>query len=536
MNSTSPVPPRQRWLPISISVVVLLAALAGGWMFRARLFPTVPAGSLATPTVTAAAPSYHIDEATRKRVTVFCGACHTLPAAEHFPRAAWHHEVERGFRFYTDSERTDLDPPPLQAVVAYYQAAAPEKLLLPPVAMSVNPAPVKFRVAEFPAVADTEAPYRSSMSAVNWIHRSPDKVGELFCSDMRNGNILQIELGKETLKSKLFTNVPHPTVVRVCDLDGNGQTELVVADLGSFLPEDHELGNVWWFPPTAEKPSGISILSGVGRVTDVQPVDVDGDGDQDLIVAEFGWHKTGGIHVLENQGFADGKPNFVKHVLDRRPGTIHVPVTDFNGDGRPDFVALISQEHESVVAFLNSGNLKFEPRLLDQAQDPAFGSSGLEMVDLDRDGDLDALITNGDSFDSYYIKPAHGVQWLENQGDLKFVRHNITPMPGVHRALAGDLDGDGDLDIVAVSFLPKELRAQQSDTDFDSLILLEQTQPGTFERYRLESGKCQHTSMELADLDNDGDLDLAVSNFSEQSEDRLPPLSVWWNLKVDTQP
>lgn len=192
-------------------------------------------------------------------------------------------------------------------------------------------------------------------------------------------------------------------------------------------------------------------------MADVQPVDADGDGDQDLIVAEFGWHRTGGIHLLENQGLSEGRPQFIPHVLDKRSGTIHVPIANLNGDGRPDFVALISQEHESVVGFLNRGERQFEAQVLDVPQDPSTGSSGLSLVDLDKDGDLDALVTNGDSFDSFYVKPAHGVQWLENRGERKFVRHRITPMPGVHWALAGDLDGDDDLDIVAAAFLPKEV-------------------------------------------------------------------------------
>lgn len=68
---------------------------------------------------------------------------------------------------------------------------------------------------------------------------------------------------------------------------------------------------------------------------------------------------------------------------------------------------------------------------------------------------------------------------------------------------------------------------------FDSLILLEQTEPGQFKRQVLETGQCQHTAMEMADFDGDGDLDLAVANFTEVREDNLPPVTVWWNLKID---
>lgn len=531
LNSSSSGRPRIYILTAFVVVVGVIGVSVAIWGTFGR--PKLQGDVTPQPAVTTSPTLNHVEPATRQQVVHFCGDCHVLPAAEHFPKTAWHHEVQRGFQFYNDSGRTDLTRPPLASVVAYYQADAPDKLVIPPVVSSTKASPVKFRKAGFPTGDDPDTPALATISAVHWMHRNPDAAGELFCSDMRRGEILKVELGPDSLKAATFANVPHPAAIRVCDLDGDRQTELVIADLGSFPPEDHELGAVWWFRANTSPAAGVQILSGIGRVADVQPVDVDGDGDQDLIVAEFGWHKTGGIHLLENQGMSEGRPKFAPHVLDKRSGTIHVPIADLNGDGRPDFVALISQEHESVVGFLNRGERKFEAQVFDVPQDPSTGSSGLSLVDLDKDGDLDALVTNGDSFDSFYVKPAHGVQWLENRGDLKFVRHRITPMPGVHRALAGDLDGDGDLDIVAAAFLPKEVRLQQPDTEFDSLILLEQTKPGQFERHALETGQCQHTALEMADFDGDGDLDLAVANFTEVREDNLPPVTVWWNLKTD---
>src|SRR5579859_2502139 len=107
---------------------------------------------------------------------------------------------------------------------------------------------------------------------------------------------------------------------------------------------------------------------------------------------------------------------FVATVFDPRHGAIHVPIADLNHDGRPDFVALISQEFETVVAFLNTGPGKFEPHVTHAAPHPAFGSSGIQLVDLDQDGDLDVLYSNGDVLDSNLLRPYHGIQWLENRG------------------------------------------------------------------------------------------------------------------------
>ncbi len=110
------------------------------------------------------------------------------------------------------------------------------------------------------------------------------------------------------------------------------------------------------------------------------------------------------------------------------------------------------------------------------APHPNWGSSGIQLVDLDKDGDLDVLLTHGDTFDDGIVKPYHGIQWLENTGGYPFVEHTLAQMPGVHRAQAADLDGDGDLDIVASALL-----AGGSDVDektLPALVWLEQTKPG----------------------------------------------------------
>ena len=106
-------------------------------------------------------------------------------------------------------------------------------------------------------------------------------------------------------------------------------------------------------------------------MADVQAADFRGTGKLDLVVAVFGWHDAGEILLLENQTTDWAKPKFVPRVLDDRHGAIHVPVADLNGDGKPDFVALIAQEHETVVAFLNEGGGKFRKETLYRPRTPA---------------------------------------------------------------------------------------------------------------------------------------------------------------------
>jgi hypothetical protein len=237
---------------------------------------------------------------------------------------------------------------------------------------------------------------------------------------------------------------------------------------------------------------------------------------------------AGAIHYLENQTTDGDKPKFVSRIIDDRHGTIHVPVADLNGDGKPDFVALISQEHETVVAFINEGGGRFSKQTLYSAPHPGWGSSGIQLVDLNGDGQLDVLYTNGDILDEPYLfKPYHGIQWLENKGDLHFEHHPLTPMYGVHRAVAGDVLGHGKMDIVAACFLPSDKFPERTKRNADAIILLEQVAPGTFERHSLATVDCDHTTCAVGDLYGTGRLDIVVGNFSAVTTEH--PVTIWKN-------
>jgi hypothetical protein len=507
----------------------------------ARILPTLliaaplglagcgPSSAPVSATPASVQPVVNLDEV-RPEVERFCGDCHATPLPESFPQDRWLHEVERGYEFYLLSGRSDLKLPRRSDVVEFYRSQAPERLEF----WDVPPPGESPRFLRSDVALPTHPGDRLAVSHI--LPLQPKAAGspaELVFCDMRSGAVTWASIGQHEARATQSVQLHHPSHVVETDLDGDGRPDYVVCDLGSFLPEDHSRGRVVWLRPDAAGSAGeweqVVLLEGVGRVADAQPADFTGNGQLDIIVAVFGWQSSGGIVLLRREGEENGRPRFVPQWLDEREGTIHVPVADLNGDGRPDFVALISQEHESIEAFLNRGDGTFDKQVLYRAPDPSWGSSGIQLVDLDGDGDLDVLYTNGDTFDSYYAKPYHGIRWIENRGEEGWKDHLLANLPGVSRAVAADLDGDGELDIVACSFIPRESRARHTDVPrFSSLIWLEQ-QDGRFVRHELEQDLCHHATLDVIDVNGNGALDIVVGNFGQWGGERLTPWTLWLN-------
>jgi len=452
-----------------------------------------------------------------EQVVQFCGACHAYPPPETFPKDYWPAEIRQGFRFFQVSNLT-IVPPAYGGVVDHYTSLAPDSLPTVPRTPTDIGLPITLRRRELSGPRPGEP---SAIAYVGMVHLSGSDSPDLLACEMAQGELLFRRAGDhEDRLTVLADSLSNPAHVEVTDLDEDGVKDLLVADLGTPEPSDDRFGSVIWLrgceDGTYEKQI---VASGLGRVCDVQAADFDGDDDLDLVVAVFGWRRVGEILYLEQHPGRDGKPEFVRHQVDKRHGTIHVPVTDLNDDGRPDFVALISQEFETVVAFLNVGEGKFSPRTLYTALHPAFGFSGMQLVDLDRDGKTDILLTNGDTYDSGspLLRPYHGVMWLRNPGnDDLFEANALGSLYGAYRALAGDLDGDGDIDVVATSFLGEPYYGKKRrEVGADAVVLFEQTSPGTYVSHTIERESCDYASFALGDLEGDGDLDIVAETFRD---------------------
>jgi cytochrome c5 len=450
-------------------------------------------------------------EASSEAVHKMCAVCHAYPAPDTFPRSAWRKEVKQGFDFFHADISLRFPYPSLESVVRYYENRAP--ISLP--ALSRTPAAdsrLRFEPENVPSTREPNAPGAAFVGLVHLFSKT--RLDILVC-DAINKQILVLSPYEATPAWKVIASGVTSAHAEVVDLNGDGINDVLLACLGHFYATDDRVGSVVWLKGAADHTfTQQTLIDGIGRVADVRAAHFFGSNKLDLVVAEFGWHQTGGILVLENQTTDWSKPQFTTRVVDNRHGSTHVPVADLNGDGKPDFVALISQEHETVVAFLNEGGGKFRKETIFAAPSPSYGCHGIQIVDLNGDGTLDVVLANGDSLDAPFIlKPYHGLTWLENRGRYPFTPNRLTDCYGAGSPITADFDGDGRLDIAFVTFLPGDSFPSRMADQLASVVVLTQPEKGKFVRQVIETGICDHLTCAAGDLRGSGKPDLVIGNY-----------------------
>ena len=507
----------------------LLAALCGGVLLAREWSPRASSWNRTSPA----------GQTEEQQARTVCGGCHAFPPPDILPRDAWRDEFVR-MMFIREKRLPPIGPPgtsyrtvklpaDMEQVLPFFTTRAPDRLDAPESWPSPDNSPVSFTRH---ALNAPDMPGTPAVSHVRLVDVDNDKRVDVLGTDMRQGVVFK---GRPTRDGSLavVASIPHPAHVTMCDVDGDAIPDLLLGDLGEFFPADHQKGAVIWLRGRGGGKFGAFWLDGWPRVAHVETADFNGDAKNDLAVAAFGWRTVGRVAILENRSTTPSHPDFTEHTIDARPGGIRVIPVDLNRDGHMDFVTLLAQEHETVLAYVNKGtrDFAFEQKVIYAAPHPNWGSSGIEMVDLDGDKDLDVLLTHGDTFDDGIVKPYHGIQWLENKGTYPFIPHSVAQMPGVHAAKAADMDGDGDLDIVAAALLAGG--ADVDEKTLPALVWLQQTARGAFTRHTIQMGFPRHATVDVGDIDDDGDVDIVTGNFSI-GKSTMDWVEVWVNGSKST--
>ncbi|MEM6570289.1 MAG: VCBS repeat-containing protein [Planctomycetota bacterium] len=216
--------------------------------------------------------------------------------------------------------------------------------------------------------------------------------------------------------------------------------------------------------------------------------DLDGDGDADVVSASAGDDK---IAWYENLGGGTFGPQRV--LTTTAFAALAVEAVDLDGDGDVDIVSA-SQNDDTVAWFENLGGGTFGPE-----QFLSFGHLSPEDVfaeDLNGDGDTDVLV-------GFSEHAGSEVAWIENLGGGTFgpLQSIDTGIDWLQRVHASDLDGDGDADALAAS---------RND---HTIGWYENLGGGAFGPQRvISSGVFSARDVFTADVDGDGDLDVLAGS------------------------
>lgn len=322
----------------------------------------------------------------------------------------------------------------------------------------------------------------------------------------------------------IASGLKAPVHVESADMDGDGDLDLLVASMGAVFPNNDRIGTIYLLENDGHQRFTVHpALENTTRANDVRAADLNGDGRLDLVLAQFGYDQ-GEVAWLERTGPWE----FRRHVLLELSGAINVCVADFNGDARPDVVALISQQWEEVHLFENQGGGRFNARRLWGSTNEDYGSSGLTVADLNRDGRSDIVFTNGDGFGPAATpgpRPWHGVQWLENTGHGDFRYQRIASLPGAYSPIVADVDGDGAPDIVASTAYADW---NNRNRNVISLMWFRNDGHARFEPRLLARAPKDQITLTAGDLDGSGRVSLATGGFYIYPPyDAMSRLTLW---------
>lgn len=357
----------------------------------------------------------------------------------------------------------------------------------------------------------------SSTALVGVLSGSGSVWDRMAWSDPRDHRVERMEGCPDACRSVTLLEDPETQPVRFTevDLDGDGILERVVVDIGILWPSEDASGQLLVLDPAGGSPT--VLREGLRRPVCLRDGDLDADGDVDLVVCAFG-HTVGRLFWMER--LDDG--TYAEHDLHTRPGTIEAIPVDIDDDDDLDVVSIVSQLDEMVLLHRNDGAGGFEEVVLLDRPETYYGMSGLEVTDLDGDGDPDLVITNGDTLDHDLpegVEPeAHyGIAWMENDGAGGFEWHEITRLWGAYTARAGDLDLDGDLDLVVANH---QLGGYYPELVVRNMVWLEnEGGAASFVLHTIDEAPEQLMTLHLEDVEGDGDLDVLTGSMHLDGRD-----------------
>ncbi len=287
----------------------------------------------------------------------------------------------------------------------------------------------------------------------------------------------------------ITTNADGANTVYAIDIDGDGDSDVLSASWG-----DDKIA--WYENINGNGAFGTQqiVASSVQGASSVFSIDIDSDGDMDVLSAsiwdnKIAWYENiNGIGNFDHQKIISSSANYACSVF----------AVDIDGDGDPDVLSA-SKDDNKIAWYENTdGNGTFGDQQIITTN--AEGASYVFATDIDGDGDPDVLSAS-DTDDK--------IAWYENtDGNGTFGAQQIitTNADGANTVYAIDIDGDGDPDVLSASKYDNKI-AWYENIDGTGTFGLQQI---------ISSDVGGATSVYATDIDGDGDMDvLSASEISD---------------------
>ncbi len=271
------------------------------------------------------------------------------------------------------------------------------------------------------------------------------RVNNLYSEDIDgDGNMDILAVGQYEDHINIFLNDGQENFI-VQNLSTEGDFEKVIAkdidndgdiDILSCSNGEHKIS---WFENDGNMNFTEDTLLYVyysneyyNSIKDFYPVDMDADGDLDIVYTSYhhNW-----VNWIEN----DGNENFTLHIVMTAGDGNSIIVVDVDSDGDLDIVAS-DPNYDEISWFENDGLQNFT--YTNVSYDVAFAND-VAARDIDNDGDIDLFCSS--PYDNELI-------WFINDGSQNFTEQIISnEMMGINSFVIDDIDVDGDLDIITAN-------------------------------------------------------------------------------------